>query len=207
MIRRAAFGAGGLPLVTAAITLVTALERIGVIPLRELASSPAVVEDGRVWLLATSAFVADRPVLPSIAGFLVVGLAVWALCGSRVLWTAAAGGHVLGTVSVYAALDAVSAAVGRPDFGTSAIIAAWIGVIAYRLHARGWGWAAVGLCAASALVGWLLRPDLDVLDWEYAAALAVGAATAAWLPRLRVAQMPTPLARWAVLLHGGLLRH
>jgi hypothetical protein len=69
----------------------------------------------------TSAFVADRPAVPSVVGFTIVGLAVLALAG---------------------------------------------GVIAYRLRTRGAATAAVGLCLIAALVGWLFRPDLDILDTE-----------------------------------------
>ena len=93
--------------------------------------------DGREWQLLTSAFVADRPAVPSVVGFTIVGLAALALAGARILWTAAVAGHVLATVVVYAALDAAQVTVSRPDYGTSAIIAAWIGVVACCLWRRG----------------------------------------------------------------------
>src|SRR5437763_15033578 len=206
MAPRAALRIAGLPLVTAAIALVTVLNRLGVVPLRDLAASPVAIRDGHEWLLVTSAFLADRPVLPSIAGFLVVGMATRALCGARVLWTAAICGHLLATALVYAALDAASVNVTLPDYGTSAIIAAWIGAIASRLYARGRAPAAVALCVATALVGWLLRPDLYLLDTEHAVARAYGVAAAVWAPRLRSPSVREPLARWAVLLHGVLPR-
>ena len=130
---------------------------------------------------------ADRPTAPSIAGLALVGLAALAFCGVRLLWAAAALGHVGGTLSVYAALALAHAAdpslagraLGQADYGTSAIIAAWIGVIAWSVWRRGSGAAALGLCILSGLVGWLFRPDLDVLDTEHIVALGVGIALAA----------------------------
>jgi hypothetical protein len=119
------------------------------------------------------------------------------LAGARILWTAAAAGHVLATLVVSGALDAAGVTVSRPDNGTSAIIAAWIGGAAA---------AAIGLCLVSALVGWLLRPDLDILDTEHAVALAVGICVALWLPQLRPVQPRLLLARRGLLLHDGLLR-
>lgn len=204
---RFAFKGAGLPLATAAVAVVTGLNRFGVIPLRDLAASPEKVGDGHWWLLLTSAFVADRPVLPSIAGFAVVGAAVWLAYGGRVLWAGAIGGHVVATLAVYAALDVAGVTVTRADFGTSAVIAAWIGSLACWLYARGSGRLAVALCLAAAVVGWLLRPDLDLLDTEHAVALPIGVAVAACVPSLPVLHVRKPLARWAVLLLGGLLRH
>jgi len=204
---RVATRAGGVPLATAAVALVTALNRLGVIPLHELAGSPLAVTDGHEWLLVTSAFVADRPVLPSIAGFALVGIAVWLVSGSRVLWVAAFGGQVLATLTVYAALDLTGENVTRADFGTSASIAAWIGALAYRLHLRGSRRLAFGFCVAAALVGWVLRPQLDLLDLEHAVALPIGIAVAACAPRLRLPQLRLPQMGRALLLYSGLLRH
>ena len=174
-------------LVSTAVSAVTVLNRLGAVPLRDLAASEHAVGEGRVWLLVSSAFVADRPAVLSVAGLAVVGLAALAFCGARLLWAAAALGHVGGTLSVYAALALAHAAdpslagraLGQADYGTSAIIAAWIGVIAWNVWRRGSGVAALGLCILSGLVGWLLRPDLDVLDTEHIVALGVGIALAA----------------------------
>jgi hypothetical protein len=87
------------------------------------------------------------------------------------------------------------------------VIAAWIGALAYRLHARGAGRFALALCLAAALVGWLFRPGLDLLDTEHAVALPIGVAVAAWAPRLRLPELRKPLARGVLLLQGSLLRH
>ncbi len=128
-----------VPGAAAVVALVTVLTRLGVVPLRDLAASPPAVAGGREWLLATSALVADRPALASIAGLLVVGLTALALAGPRVLWVAAAAGHLVSTVVVYGVLDAAGVTVTRLDYGTSAVIASWIGVIACLLWVRGSG--------------------------------------------------------------------
>jgi hypothetical protein len=146
-----------VPAMAVAVSAVTVLNRVGVVSLRDLASTPQGVADGREWQLLTSAFVADRPAVPSVVGFTIVGLAALALAGARVLWTAAVASHLLSAVIVYGALDAAGVTTARPDYGTSAMIAAWIGVIAYRLWKRGAATAAVGLCLVAALVGWLFR--------------------------------------------------
>ena len=193
-----------------AVSIVTVLIRLGVLSLQGLASTPQGVARGHEWQLLTSAFVADRPAIPSVLGFTVVGLAAFAIAGARILWAAAIAGHLLATVVVYGALDVAGVTVTRPDYGTSAIIAAWIGVIAYVAWRRGLALAALGLCVVAGVVGWLFRPDLDILDTEHAVALAVGISVAAWLPRLRRVQLQVPLhvplARRRLPIHDGLLR-
>jgi hypothetical protein len=193
--------------VAAAITAVTMLNRVGVIPLHDVASSLPSAQEGRIWLLLTSAFVADRPAVPSIVGFVVVGVAALAFCGSRVLWTSALAGHLLGTVLVYVVLDAANVRVTIPDFGTSAMIAAWIGVIAYHVRTRGHGVAPLALCIVAGLTGWLFRPDLDILDTEHVVALALGVGVAAGLPKMPPLGLAARLARRRAVLQTGLLRH
>jgi hypothetical protein len=186
-LRARTAGALSVALVTGAVSVVTVLNRFGSVPLRDLAASERAVGEGRAWLLVTSAFVADRPAVPSIAGLAIVGLAVLVFYGVRLLWAAAALGHVGGTVAVYAGLALAHSAdhrfathaMGSADYGTSAIIAAWIGVIAYAVWRRGSGAAALALCVLCGLVGWLFRPDIDVLDTEHIVALGIGIALAA----------------------------
>lgn len=152
--------------------------------MRDLAASPAAFGEGRVWLLATSAFLADRPAAASILGLLVVGLAAVRLCGIRVTWLAAATGHVVSALVVYAVVElarlaapaAFASVVNVPDYGTSAVIAAWIGAIACLLWRRGRRGFAVALVVASALVGWYCEGTLTFLDTEHAVALALGVA-------------------------------
>jgi hypothetical protein len=167
---------------TGLISAVTAATREGLVPLRTLAATPGSVAEGRLWLLVTSAVVADRPALPSILGFAVVGLAAVLLCGSRVVWSAAAVGHLWSAAAVYAAVELAHerSVLGYLDYGTSAIVAAWVGAIAFLLWRSRRRLAAVALCLASALLGWYFEGTLTVLDTEHAVALALGAAVAAY---------------------------
>jgi hypothetical protein len=200
----------GLPplgVATAAITVVTVLNREGRVPLSALAPTPQSFGAGRVWLVATSVFVADRPAAASVGGFLVVGLAVLALCGSRVLWLSAAFGHIGSAVAVYGAIALARATSPRAfvgvdtllDYGTSAVIAAWIGAVAVRLWARD-PRLAVALSVGSGLIGWLLHPDLTVLDTEHLVAFGLGVAIArygsswAFRRRLKPATVSAPLS-------------
>jgi hypothetical protein len=177
-------GAVSVLAATGLITAVTVAARVGQVSVRTLAATPQSLADGRIWLLATSALLADRPVLASILGFLAVGVvAVW-LCGPRVAWIAAATGHIFSAAVVYVGISLVrlaepgafQGAVGLRDFGTSAIIAAWIGAIAYWLWARDRRTPAFALCLVSALAGWYCKGTLTVLDWEHLFALGFGVA-------------------------------
>lgn len=181
---------------TGLISAVTAAARAGEVPLRTVAATPESISDGRIWLLATSAVLADRPAVASILGFLVVGLAALWLCGARVTWLAAVTGHVLSALIVYVALGfvrllepaAFEHLLRLPDYGTSAVIAAWIGAIAYDIWMRKRRMAAVALVVAAALLGWYFKGALTVLDTEHAVALAFGAAS------MRYATVPWALA-------------
>jgi hypothetical protein len=190
-------GVGTVLGTTGAISVVTAINRLDVLPTRFLASSPASFESGRVWLLCTSALLADRPAGASIVGFAVVGLAVYLMCGDRVAWLAAVTGHVGSAVLVYSGI--VLARLADPaafhtvfaysDYGTSAVIAAWIGAIGYRVWAGGARLSAAALCVVSGLVAWLFKNQLTVLDVEHVVALGFGVLAmryAPHLPRIRV---------------------
>jgi hypothetical protein len=180
-------GVAPLCAAAAAIAAVTALERDGRIPIASLAPTPASFDAGRVWLVATSVLVADRPAVASIAGLVAVGAAALTLADARVLWLSAAVGHLGSAVVVYAALalldtrgsGALTTAETTYDYGTSAVIAAWVGVLAFSLWWRDRR-LALALCAASGLVGWILHPGLTVLDTEHLVALAAGVAVAGY---------------------------
>jgi hypothetical protein len=163
---------GAVSIVAAAgtISALSAATREGVVPLRLLAATSQSVTDGRLWLLATSALVADRPAAASIVGFAIVGLAALALCEARVVWSAALAGHIVSALVVYATIARNSSTL---DYGTSAMIAAWIGLVAAALwrHTRA---GAIGLCVAAALLGWYFKGTLTILDTEHAVALAIG---------------------------------
>ena len=191
-------GAASVLLATGLITVSTAAARISQVPLRTLAATPQSVADGRVWLLATSALVADRPAFASILGFLAVGMVAVLLCGTRVVWVAAAAGHIFSAAIVYVGIGLVrltdprafESAVGLRDFGTSAIVAAWIGAIAYSLWRRGRHVPAVALCVVSALIGWYCKGTLTVLDWEHLFALGFGAAALRYAALLELRLRP-----------------
>jgi len=188
---------------TALAGLVTIGTRSGAIPLAQLAASPKAVADGRLWLLFTSGVVADRPWLPSLLGFAIVGFAALSVAPARVVVVAALAGHVVATLLVYGFLGIAEAVDGgafgsladRPDIGLSAIIAAWIGVVSQafwrrRPSRRAHLVNALG-CVACALIGFAFRPDVTVLDSEHLVAFALGAAVAAVLhPRAGVGGSP-----------------
>jgi hypothetical protein len=163
---------------TAAVTAVTAA-----VPPATLAST----QDGALWRIPASALVSAAPAFASIAGLLVVGVATLAVAGPRVTATAAVVGHVGSTLVLYAVLELTRTTVPTLDYGTSAIIAAWIGVLASALWRHGMPAAAFALVVVSALIGWACKGQLTMLDWEHAIALAVGCGTAptmgAWAGR------------------------
>jgi hypothetical protein len=209
--------------VTAAIAVTTFWGRVAGLQVRDLAASPAAVAQGRVWLLFSSVLIADRPAAASLIGFMVVGLATLAVCGARALLVAGVAGHVLSAIVVYLAIAlirvfapaALRQVVTLADYGTSAVIAAWIGAVAHRWWSAhkhvGRRFGVLALCAAAGLIGWLLSPDLTVLDSEHAVALGIGVATAwtvarfaespSWpslrysFGRARVDRRPVPLSQ------------
>ena len=184
-------GVLGAAAVAGAVTLAN---RVGWIGLSSIAASPGAVAKGKVWLLVTSGVIADRPWVASLLGFVIVAFAVLAVAPVRVAVTAAIAGHVLATIIVYGALgvaraldrDAFAPLVHTPDFGLSAIIAAWIGVVSQRLWRRYRSPRARVLnalgCVGCALIGFAFRPDVTALDSEHIVAFALGAAIAAWWP-------------------------
>jgi hypothetical protein len=184
---------------TAVAGAVTAACGLGWIHVSQVAATPAAVARGKLWLLATSGVVADRPWLPSLLGFVIVGAAALAVARVRVVITAACAGHVVSAVAVYAFLGVIRAfdrtafesVVDLADYGLSAIIAAWIGVVAAscwrRYRSRGaHALNAVG-CVTCAMIGLAFRPDVTVLDSEHIVAFAIGVTVALWAPARRTA--------------------
>jgi hypothetical protein len=175
--------------------IATVANRAGWLGLSHLAASPRAVADGKIWLLFTSGVVADRPWLPSLLGFAIVGFAALLLARARVVAAAALAGHVLATLVVYGLLGAADAVDhgafanldSQPDIGLSAIIAAWIGVIScmlWRRYRSGRAHASnVLACIGCALIGFAFRPDLNALDSEHIVAFAFGVAVAGWWPK------------------------
>lgn len=188
--RRPVVRAAWIGTATAVAGLVTIGTRSGAIPLSGLAASPRAIAEGRLWLLLTSGVVADRPWLPSLLGFAIVGFAALSVAPGRVVVVGALAGHVVATLLVYGFLGIAEAVDGgafgsladQPDIGLSAIIAAWIGVVSQvywrrRQTPRAHLLNALG-CVGCALIGFAFRPDVTVLDSEHLVAFALGAATA-----------------------------
>jgi len=171
---------------TVVVSVTTAASEAGKVSLGTLASTPQGVFQGRVWLLLTSALVADHPIGPSLITFAGLGLVAVAVCGWRVVWAAATLGHAGSAIAVYGAiagLRIIDPAAFRDarslyDYGTSAVIAAWLGAIAARAWRRRTRTldhvAIVALCLGSGLIGWLLRPDVTPLDSEHVVAFVIG---------------------------------
>jgi len=165
----------------------TGAERAGLVPLSGLAESPHAIAQARIWLLVTSALLVQAPYFWSVLTFGLLGALGLAVCGGRVLWISALAGHIGSSLLVYALLEAVHTVEPHafhglqtaPDYGVSAISAAWLGAIAstsWRARDRTLrGRAAIVLAVlAMALFGWMLRRHLSFLDLEHVVAFAIG---------------------------------
>jgi hypothetical protein len=179
----------------AIVSSLTGLQRVGAVSLSSLAASPREVADGRVWLLVSSGAVAAEPLLWSLLSFCALAFVTLALCGWRVLWLAAFAGQTVSTLLGYSIIGvarlvepgAFQRLVSAPDYGVSAISAAWLGAIAavgWRKRRESLGRATIVLgCVAAGSLAWFVRGrGLDVLDSEHFFAFAIGGAVA-WLSR------------------------
>ena len=127
----------------------------------------------------------------SLGSFALLGALTLKVCGTRVLLISALAGHVASTLVVYALLAlartvdsrAFEAVLSAPDYGVSAISAAWLGAIAsvsWRARDRTLrGKIATALAVvATALFGWTLRRHLGFLDLEHVVAFGIGVVVA-----------------------------
>jgi len=175
----------------AGVSSLTALQRVGAVSLASVASSPREVADGRVWLLVTNGVVAADPLLWSLLSFCGLALATLALCGWRVLWVTALLGQIVSTVLGYSIIGVARLAdpgtfqrlVSTPDYGVSAISAAWLGAIAavaWRTRSESLAKAAIVIgCVSAGVLAWFVRGrGLDVLDSEHFVAFAIGVVVA-----------------------------
>lgn len=169
------------------VTTFTLATRAHELPLGPFVASATKIASGRVWLLPASALIVDRPVLIGLAAFGVLALATLRFCGARTFWLAAAVGHAGSTLLVYAIIGSTqladpqmfTSAAMRPDFGVSAMQAAWVGAIT----ATAWSRAgtdhrdrrlvAAGACAIAG-VAWWLHPDPSILTTEHLFAFLIG---------------------------------
>jgi hypothetical protein len=176
------------------VSTLTAAERVRLIPLSDLASSPHAVAEARLWSLVTSALLVSSPMFWSLVAFALFGVLALRLCGTRVLLISAFAGHIASTLVVYALLAlartfdprAFEALLKVPDYGVSAVSAAWLGAIAsasWRARNRTLrGRIATALAVLGvALFAWLLRGHLSFLDLEHVVAFGIGVVVAVGL--------------------------
>lgn len=153
-------------------------------PLASVAATPRAVGEGKVWLLVTSALLADTPWLPSLLGFAVVLAVVVYVLPLRQVLAAAVAGQLVSTLLVYGIIGAArlvdghafGSVVDLQDFGFSAMIAAWIGAVACVAWARHSHLQVVAGCLVCLAVGLAFRPTLTFLDSEHIVAFAIGVA-------------------------------
>lgn len=191
MTRRLAFLSPGewlfLAALMAVVSSLTVAERKHEIPLWDFASSPHAVAEARLWSLVTSALLVSSPLFWSLVSLALFCAVTLRLCGIRVLLISAFAGHVASALVVYALLAvtrafeprAFEAVVNTPDFGVSAVSAAWLGAMASvswrRADGRVWRKIATALAVvAVAAFGWMVRGHLDFLDLEHVVAFAIG---------------------------------
>jgi hypothetical protein len=189
----AALAASGATGVTA---VVTAANRLGALSVTTLAATPREVGERRVWLLFSSGLLADRPAIPSLLGFWIVGFAVLLVCSVRV----AVGGHTLSALGVYGAIGltrlldthSFASVVTLTDYGLSAMIAAWLGALACVFWRRHPARISRALIVAGSIgcagIGLAFRPNVTFLDTEHLLAYGIGVVLAdgairAWLLR------------------------
>ena len=173
----------------ALVVALTVATESGSLRVAALASSPSKIGDGKVWYLLTSGLVVQHPIVISLASFIALAGLVLVVCGIRLFWIVSFVGHVGSTVLAYSALATVrvfdphsfQALVSRPDYGVSAISAAWLGAIA----AAGWrqrgqttrGRIAIGLAVlAIAAFAYMVRGGLTILDSDHVIAFGIGIA-------------------------------
>lgn len=176
----------GFLLVVAATTVAT---RIGWLGTGAVAASPSRIASGRLWLLISSGLLVQKPLAISLLSFAALGLLTLVFCGGLVLGASAVLGHVCSTLIAYGVLalirdvspETFRATWTAPDYGVSAVAAAWLGAVASVIWRRRpptiAGKAPVVIaCLAVAAFGWAVRGHLDVLDSEHVLAFAIGVA-------------------------------
>jgi hypothetical protein len=187
-----------------ALTVATASRSLRV---DALASSPHKIEQGKVWFLLTSGLIVQRPVAISLASFIALAGLVLVVCGARLLWIVGVVGHAGSTVLAYGALATVRAfdpqsfqsLLSHPDYGASAISAAWLGAIA----AAGWcqrgrtirGRIAIGLAVlAIAAFAYMLRGGVNILDSDHVFGFTIGIALVVYKRRKGVTANRDPIS-------------
>jgi hypothetical protein len=191
---------------TGITTALTLANRLGDLPLSSLAASAQTIENGKLWLIVTSGLIADRPAVPSLIGFWIVGLAVLLVCSTRLAVGVAVAGHTLSALGIYGVIGltrlvdphAFSTVAKLADYGLSAMIAAWLGAIARTFWARYPSHPHRLLIALGSLgcagVGLAFRPDVTFLDSEHLLAYTIGVILADQHSRRRLTKAARRLA-------------
>lgn len=174
-----------------AVVALSAIARAQPEWLMTFAASPDRVTQGKLWYLVTSGLLVDRPIVISIVCFVVLATLALLVSGTRVFWWSAFLGQIVATLVVYALITAVRAIVPAafesvmtsPDYGVSAISAAWLGSVATvgwrrRGHTRSGRVSIAVSCVAVGLFAYTLRPDINILSSEHLVAFALGVAAA-----------------------------
>lgn len=174
-----------------AVAVVSSLAGGGVFSANALASSPLRIEAGKFWLLFTNGFICAPPRGASFFAVVLFGLLALYVCGSRILWTAAALGHVFSTLCVYSMIAVTRLADGGAfdnvlsgrDMGVSAICAAWLGAVAATKwredgRTRDGKVAIVAAIVAIGAIAYVVNPHLTALDTDHVFAFAIGIAVA-----------------------------
>jgi hypothetical protein len=169
------------------VVAATTARSLGWIGINAIAASPARVAAGNFWSLIVSGLFVQKPLMLSLVAFAALGSLTLLACGGRVLAVAALLGHVCSTLLAYGGLalirafspETFQATWTAPDYGVSAITAAWLGAIACVFWRRSRPGAAgkapiVLWCLAIAAAGVMIRRHLNVLDSEHAVAFAIG---------------------------------
>lgn len=177
----------------------TAATRLDGVSLASLAASPRALGEGKVWLLLTSAALADTPWLPSLLGFGVVLAGALYVLSPRKVVAAAVAGQLLSTLLVYGTIGAArlvdghafASVVGVQDYGLSAMIAAWVGAVAGVAWGRHSPLRVAAGCLVCLGVGLACRPTLTFLDSEHVVAFAIGIAVV----RVSFARIVVPVRR------------
>jgi hypothetical protein len=173
----------------AGVSALTVAQLAGLVSQSDLASSPHQISEGKIWLLITNGLVVQRPIVLSLASFAALAFVALVVCGPQVLWYSAVLGHICSTLALYTLLDGVRLVqphafgplIGGPDYGVSAISAAWLGAIAATAwRRRGNSFEAraqiVLSCAAIAAFAWMVKRHLNILDTDHAIAFGIGIA-------------------------------
>jgi hypothetical protein len=199
----------------AVISSLTALQRVGAVSLSSLAASPREIADGRLWLLVSSGAIAANPLLWSLLSFSGLAFLTLGLCGWRILGLAAFAGQTCSTLLGYSIIGVARIAdpgsfqrlVSAPDYGVSAISAAWLGAVAgvtWRKRGEGIGSAGIVLgCVAVACLAWFVRGrGLNVLDSEHVFAFAIGIAAAGGRALPRTIRVPSLFRNPVIRVRG-----